>query len=286
MVKEASPRGLSRVVSRPMRIWVLLLGFVACTHQQPAPVTPVPTAPPPAPVAPPADVQPPVAPGPLSWLSGAWHAGNLDQRWVTLDGATYGVSLTSDSFGVTIIVGAAAEGYGPTGPGEKLTVTAVQANRFEATGAHHAIRYERGPTGLTSEVTDPPKPPTAVTLSPAKLVRVPEVEDAERAFAADSAKRGAAAWSELLAPGGSIAQGEDRLTDPMAVNKAMTEELAAATLTWEPTTSGRHGDLAFTIGEWHFRAPKLRINGSFCTIWKLVGGKWLLLFDVGRPAAS
>ncbi|HEY4242992.1 MAG TPA: DUF4440 domain-containing protein [Kofleriaceae bacterium] len=243
----------------------------------------MPTTTPPGPVAP---APPPAAPeNPLAWLSGAWHAAQLDTRWVTSAGATYGVSLTDTGFEVTIVRKQELVAYGTSGPGEKFSVTSALPNRLDATDAHRAIRFERGPSGLTAELTDPPNPSTVVALAPAKLVRVPEVEDAERAFAADSAARGAPAWSERLAPGGSIQQGEDRLTDAAAVAAAMKAELTGATLSWVPSTSGRRGDLAFTIGEWHFKAGTMRINGSFCTIWKRVGGKWLLLFDVGRPAS-
>ncbi len=117
----------------------------------------------------------------------------------------------------------------------------------------------------------------------ADLAPVPEVEAAERAFALDSAERGAAAWVDVWHPEGTKWNG-DGVVDRAGLAASMEPLLSAGKLAWEPVASGLDpwdDDRAFTVGTWTFTGGERVATGWYATIWRREGDRWLVEYDVG-----
>lgn len=128
--------------------------------------------------------------------------------------------------------------------------------------------------------------PDTVHLTPAEGTPAPELEDAERAFDADSAKRGAAAWVTAFADDGVIWRDTTQHRGSDAVEAAITKTLSAIDLRWQPTVSRMLvGDqLGVTAGTWVAtpRSGGDKVTGTYLTLWRKDPTGWKIIVDLGR----
>lgn len=237
---------------------------------------------------------------PLAWWLGAWSSpGNAGtEHWVAVDGAIYGVALhPSGEFEVMIV------DDGPERPGHADGVW-----RFVAMpGGARAVEF-RHRASSSSSVTfanDAHDFPTSITyarhgdtldatlggdggrterfrFTRASALPAPELEAADRAFAADTAARGVDGWMAAFEPAGASMRGGARL-EGEELAAAMAPMLAAGRLTWEPIASGRRDLLGFTIGRASYTG-NTTARFTYATIWRRQpDGGWKVAFDVGRP---
>jgi len=122
---------------------------------------------------------------------------------------------------------------------------------------------------------------TGCAAAPDKRVTPAPVVAAERAFAADGAKRGwAAAFRSNAAP-------EAIMLSPDPVNAhdslAKVQGDGETTLDWRPAYAGisRSGDFGFTTGPFMIRGRE-GVIGHYFTVWRLQqDGRWKWIFDAG-----
>jgi len=122
--------------------------------------------------------------------------------------------------------------------------------------------------------------------APDKLVTPAPVVAAERAFAADGAKRGwAAAFRSYAAP-------EAIMLNPDPVNAheslAKVQGDGETTLDWRPAYAGisRSGDFGFTTGPFLIRGRE-GVVGHYFTVWRLQSdGSWKWIFDAGTDVVD
>ncbi|MFN7953155.1 MAG: DUF6265 family protein [bacterium] len=120
----------------------------------------------------------------------------------------------------------------------------------------------------------------------------PELEEADRAFAADVDSRGADAWVEVFDEAGGMESDGKRVAGKDAIRAAMTPLLSdrKARLQWAPLASGLSpaGDLGYTVGAWALRKYtdgtwRTHATGSYVTVWRRAAdGAWKVLFDAGE----
>ena len=129
--------------------------------------------------------------------------------------------------------------------------------------------------------------PDLVHLQPAEGAPAPELEEAERAFAADSAARGAAAWVTAFADDGVLWRDTTAHRGGDAIEMVITGTLEAIDLAWEPTASRMlvTDQLGVTAGTWvgtprDGGAPG---TGTYLTLWRKDPAGWRVILDVGRP---
>ncbi len=109
---------------------------------------------------------------------------------------------------------------------------------------------------------------------------------AERAFAADAARRGwAAAFRATHAPGAIVLQ-----PDPIeaAETLARVRGDGETTLDWRPAYAGisRSGDFGFTTGPFQIRGRD-GIVGHYFTVWRRqADGSWKWIFDAGADVVD
>jgi ketosteroid isomerase-like protein len=122
--------------------------------------------------------------------------------------------------------------------------------------------------------------------APDKLVTPAPVVAAERAFAADGAKRGwAAAFRSYAAP-------EAIMLNPDPINAheslAKVQGDGETTLDWRPAYAGisRSGDFGFTTGPFLIRGRE-SVVGHYFTVWRLQSdGSWKWIFDAGTDVVD
>ncbi|TMQ21786.1 MAG: DUF4440 domain-containing protein [Deltaproteobacteria bacterium] len=117
------------------------------------------------------------------------------------------------------------------------------------------------------------------TRSPA-----PELEAADRAFAAATAQRGVDGWVAAFDPRGGMIRNARRV-EYAAIAEFMTPMLRSGRLDWAPIASGKSGELGFTVGKGSFTGarPEDGWRGNYATIWRRQpDGTWKVLFDIGR----
>ena len=110
----------------------------------------------------------------------------------------------------------------------------------------------------------------------------------DREFAKQSAARGAAAWTEFMAPNAAKpANGGRWLIGPEEISVSMRVAFESGfTLTWEPTRAAlsQGGNLGYTWGRYHSLFKGKAREGTYMTIWqKQPDGSWKVLFDTGDP---
>jgi ketosteroid isomerase-like protein len=248
---------------------------------------------------------------PVSWLLGDWQRAGAagSEHWVAVAGVLYGIGFSGTGYEVLILDD--AEKPGP--PDGTLRLTAIPGDAKDGvefalgrlapqsvtfTNPAHdfptAITYAREGDRLTA-VLDGPADAKGANLEPFVFQRqerqpATALEEADRAFARDSAARGGAAWAAAWDAEGSLYRGKaGRVTGPDAIGTAMTETLAKVVIEWEPVASGlaASGDLGFTVGRARYLDPDTRTlgaTGSYVTIWRRQpDGAWKVLFDTGRP---
>jgi ketosteroid isomerase-like protein len=118
-----------------------------------------------------------------------------------------------------------------------------------------------------------------------------ELLQAERNFAAASARSGVEAWVAAFDSNGAEISSGGVVRGSAAIRAHMTPQLAdtAVLLSWAPDTSDASisGDLGYTIGRWKL-TPRARpdsalAHGTYVTIWKRqANGAWKAVVDIGN----
>ncbi len=122
----------------------------------------------------------------------------------------------------------------------------------------------------------------------------PMLMAADRAFARNSAERGAHAWAGVWARAGRMeGGGGDAAVGPVAVGAAIapTLERYGARFRWEPVTAGMlwPDSLGYTVGQWWIEpdaAGAAPDTGRYMTVWTREEGRWRVALDVSLPDAK
>lgn len=251
---------------------------------------------------------------PLAWWLGDWKAedGSSTEHWVAVAGAIYGVSLQGqDAFEIMVIDDGDDRGK-PDGvlrfiamPGGQQAVEFRQragagpdasqgANKGADKSALFAnddhdfpktIRYFVEGDLLRAALAGDDERKVEIRFQRLASARAPELEAADRAFAADTAKRGVEGWVAAFDPAGWIMRGDGDRIGREVLAEQMTPILAEGKLEWAPTASGSNGKLGFTVGKATFTATQggERRVTSYVTTWrKQDDGTWKALFQTGR----
>jgi hypothetical protein len=220
----------------------------------------------------------------LGWLVGAWHADSYDTRFVMTADALWGVQLNKLGFEIYLVERAAGrlEMLAITDDKPALTLPLISAapNRVEL-GSGDRFVLERTADKLEVQYA---RDANVGRYFPAARVAEPkgaEVEAADLAFAADSAKRGADAWVDAMAADGALWRKKARVKRE-DMRAGVASMLAKGSLAWRPIASGERGDWGFTVGTYAYTpASGAPGTGSYCTIWRRVDGAWRVAFDLG-----
>ncbi len=253
-----------------------------------------------------AELSPALAP--LAWWLGDWEStggtcgGNASgarfkEHWVAAGGAMYGIGFSPLGFEVMIV----DDGEGTEAADGVLRFIAMpmgaQSVEFR--------KQDLGKDTVASSITfanpahDDPKQITysrqaeqlravlfgtsfvKVDFCPAAHQSAPELEAADRAFAADTAARGIDGWVAAFDPQGAMMRRGARVEGP-AIREVMADTLAKGKLVWDPIASGREGPLGFTVGKATYTGAD-HWASSYVTIWRQQpDGSWKVLFDTGR----
>ncbi len=249
-----------------------------------------------------AELSPALAP--LAWWLGDWEAedGESTEHWNAAAGAIYGVSLQgAHAFEVMIVDDGEQRGK----PDGVLRFIAMPGGRREvefrgrelgeqsalfANDDHDfpkTIRYFREGEVLRATLGDGDGREEQFRFRRGPARRAPELEAADRAFAADVARRGVAAWVAAFDPEGWMMKGPGEPVQGAALGELMRPTLTGGRLAWAPLASGRNETLGFTVGKATYTAskPGESRRSSYVTIWrKQADGTWKALFDTGRVA--
>lgn len=116
--------------------------------------------------------------------------------------------------------------------------------------------------------------------------------DADRAFAADVAKRGIDGWVDAFAPDGvTLPAGAPLTVGRAAIREHMAPAFATPgfRLDWTPQRADAQGDLGYTIGLFEAHSRDKNGNdsitrGKYLTVWKRQpDGTWKVAADIGTP---
>lgn len=251
-----------------------------------------------APAPPSAELSPALAP--LHWWLGDWalRTGGTE-HWVAAGGAIYGVALMpGGAFEVMIVDDAPGPGpadgtlrfYAMPG-GQKSVEFAEQARQRRGIVFANPEHDHPKTIGyfldddqvLHAEVTgNEPTLKLSYTVAPPR--RAPALEAADRAFSADTGKRGIDGWMAAFEPAGWMMRRGAKV-EGTAIAELMAPTLTAGTLSWAPLASGVDGDLGFTVGTATYQAkqPADSWRSSYVTIWaRQPDGAWKVRFDTGR----
>jgi hypothetical protein len=238
---------------------------------------------------------------PLAWWLGDWEAedGKSTEHWVAVAGAIYGISLQGAQAFEVMIVDDGEDRGKPDGilrfismPGGQRSIE-LRQRKIEDRSALFAnddndfpktIRYYREGDALAATFAGDDERKVQVRFRRGAARRAPELEAADRAFAADTEKRGVDGWVGAFDPEGWMLRGDGEKLDRDAIRAQMTPILASGKLTWAPIASGRNDALGFTVGKATFTGKdgERRLT-SYITMWrKQDDGTWKALFDTGR----
>ncbi len=239
---------------------------------------------------------------PLAWWLGDWKAddGSSTEHWSAVAGAIYGVSLQGEQAFEVMIIDDGDDRGKPEGvlrfiamPGGQQAVefrqrTIAERSALFANDDHDfpkTIRYFLEGEALRATLGGDDERQVQVRFQRLAGKRVPELEAADRAFAADTAKRGVEGWVDAFDPEGWMMRGDGDKLGREAVAEQMRPILTAGRLEWAPAMSGSNAKLGFTVGKATFTAAQggeRRIT-SYVTIWrKQDAGTWKVLFQTGR----
>jgi len=244
-----------------------------------------------------AELSPALAP--LVWWLGDWESDAGTEHWIAADGAVYGVALSRDgAFEVMIIDD--GEGSGPADgvlrflamPGGERQVEFRARDVGEAAATFEnpqhdfpkAIAYERAGAELKATLSGDGARTIGFSFRPTTRTAAPELEEADRKFAADVDAGGVDAWVNWFAPDGGMMRASGRV-ERAAIEGFMKDVFAEGMLAWAPIASGRAGAIGFTVGKATF-TPSAGTAGwksTYVTIWKQQpDGAWKVGFDTGR----
>jgi ketosteroid isomerase-like protein len=281
-----------------MRSTVALLVLVAACggSSQPAPTGPSPTVP--APAAPPPTLADPAL-QPLAFMAGSWRtADGTIEIWTPAGDALFGVGFSNGGFEAAILAAdegkitfRAMPGGQPAVPFVLDTATLADGDARFTNPAHddpQVLHYVRKGDALEATVSKLDGT-NALTFRYERFTHTPApaLSDADRTFAADTARDGSAGWTKWFAPDGAMLRPTGRVEGHAASKEMMSPLLddPAKELVWEPIADGfpPAGDLGFSVGEAYIlNAGKKVWFGAYVTIWKKQpDGTWRVLFDTG-----
>ena len=162
----------------------------------------------------------------LAWLAGDWQSDDGTEHWIPAGGAIYGVALQANGMFEVMIVDD-GEGTGPADGVVRLIAMpgGAKAVEFKASAHDRAERTVRQPRARRAEehhvrahrrraergARHRRQPPHQLRVGRGHATAAPELEAADRAFAADIAARGIEGWMAAFAPdGGMLKQGRPR----------------------------------------------------------------------------
>jgi hypothetical protein len=238
----------------------------------------------------------------LAWMQGTWNGNDTLEDWVAVGGVLWGVAWDGRA-NYEVMAVDDGEGKGP--PDGALRIVAMPRGQkpaeFKATRVSEAqevlfanpehdypreITYRREGELLVSVLGSTPDQPAEVVnrMRPAVRQRSPELEDADRAFAAAVAARGVDAWVEAFTAEGTMALGGE-LVEHDGIADAMRPTLTGGTLAWAPVTSSwDNRGIGYTIGLATYTAakPEDSWRSTYATIWVKRKGTFKVMFDTGR----
>jgi ketosteroid isomerase-like protein len=251
---------------------------------------------------------------PLAWWLGTWDAedGSSREHWVANGGALYGVALDARGGFEVLIVDDGEDGKPADG---KLRLFAMPGGSPAVEFAHVAdeggqggqggsgvlgasarfanpahdfpkqVSYRRDGDALAAEISGDGK---AIPFRFRRAVdppREPALEQADLAFAADTARRGVDGWVAAFEPTGWMLEGSAKRVGAEQLRALMKDFLAAVRIEWAPVASARRGDLGFTLGKATFTngTKGTSWRGTYVTLWhRQPDGSWKVRFDTGR----
>lgn len=241
-----------------------------------------------------------------SWLPGAWHATESESTEVwsavgeVLAGVGFAVRDGKTVFYDVMLVHADGQRAVLTAipAGERsVDFGAVEVKRARARFANpqhddpRALSYRLDGESLRIEIRGD-RGRRELVMQAAERERAPEIEGLDRAFAADSARRGGQAWAIRFADDGAMwPRGAERRQGPKAIAEAI-DALAnrGLRLQWTPSVSGLSpaGDLGFTAGPYRIvRGDGTTAEtGCYVTIWRRDTEGWRIVFDTGASNPS
>lgn len=239
---------------------------------------------------------------PLSWWVGDWASGaekcagttgpRYVEHWVPVSGALYGAAFSDQGYEVMIVDDGDAELDGVL----RFIAMPMGARSVEL------VQRELGTRTVTFENPEHDDPKSITYAREGEKLRAvlvgekfqkfdfcpitreaaPELEAADRAFAADTAQRGIEGWMAAFEPQGGMMLRGSRIEGD-ALRSAMGPLFEQGRLVWEPVASGRAGTLGFTVGKSTYTGAE-SWRSSYITIWRQQSdGTWKVLFDTGRP---
>lgn len=229
----------------------------------------------------------------LELLVGRWSGKASEETWTRVGDALVGIAFSKDG-GFEVLSAGLVDGVPtytarPSG-GAPTPFACAEAGEGTVTFTNAAhdfpqrVRYTRDGRRMTAGIGLLEGEDRGVfKWKAADLDPVPDVEAAERAFALDSAQRGAPAWVDVWHPEGTKWDGE-ALVDRAGLAASIEPLLSAGKLQWGPVASGLDpwdDDRAFTVGAWTFTGEERTVTGWFATIWRREGDRWLVAYDVG-----
>lgn len=236
----------------------------------------------------------------LAWLPGDWQSDEGTEHWIPASGAIYGVALQANGMFEVMIID---DGDGP-GPADgvvrliampggakavefRASTMTTRSARFD-NPEHDApknVTYERTPEGLRATLDIDGNRQINFAFRPTTRQAAPELEAADRAFAADTAAKGVDGLMAWFAPDGWSLNKEGKPVLGGELRAAWTSRFETGSLSWTALASGRSGTLGFTIGKGAFtgKNPADSVRTTYVTIWKQQpDGSWKVLFDTGR----
>ena len=121
-----------------------------------------------------------------------------------------------------------------------------------------------------------------------------ELMEADRAFAAETAARGADGWATWFATDGRMYRERGYVDGREAIRDAMAPAFADSLrrLRWAPDTAivAASGDIGYTLGHWETvlttaAGDSVLGRGSYVTIWRRQSdGTWKATVDIGNQA--
>jgi hypothetical protein len=192
----------------------------------------------------------------LGWLVGAWRADGLDVRWQLVETTLWGVALRDGGFEVNYVDDSDDAGkpapialVGLDGAAETHFALrrAAAAEEVFGSATDGELRLARGEAGLRGAYAPPGQPAVAFTAAAVAPQPAPDAEDADRQFAADSAREGAEAWARWFAADGELwSQPPIRGTEAIRAARAKSPAQLTLATSRSPSAGGRLPAARFT----------------------------------------
>jgi ketosteroid isomerase-like protein len=234
----------------------------------------------------------------VAWWLGDWEGAHGSEHWIAASGALFGVSLPREG-GFEVLVVDDAPGPGKADgvlrlyamPGGLKSVEFIQQELDEQSAtfgnpAHDfptTVRYGRDGNTLVAVIGGQGRS-ERFSFARGAMAPAPELEAADRAFAADVARRGVDGWIAAHDAQGAMITGGGRVEGHAAIAGVMRGVLETGALSWAPIASGRRGDLGYTVGKATLATTSGKtVRSSYVTIWRRNSdGAWRVWFDTGR----